>query len=260
MALFLIMENSMGIQEPYTVLIAEDDPDIIAVLKLYLENGGYKVESASDGREALQILDTKHVDIGIFDIMMPHMNGYELIRRVRETSNMPIIVLSAKKEDSDKILGLDLGADDYLTKPFNPLEVVARVRASLRRFYKLSGAGTGQEDALEAGPFRIDRRTMQLFKDGQEISVTPMELKIMLLLMSHPGRVYTKLQIYEAVSGECFAAEENTIMVHISNLRDKIEEDSKKPKYLITVRGLGYRFANQNELRKRAEERGGQAQ
>lgn len=226
-----------------TILIAEDDADIIEVLKLYLENQGYRVLSAQDGVSASHLVDTEIIDLGIFDIMMPRMNGYELIRKVRERYNFPIIVLSAKKEDSDKILGLDVGADDYLVKPFNPLEVIARVRAAFRRFYDLN---TGTREVQEIGTLHykeleINKQTLQLFKNGEEIRVTPTELRILMLLMQNPGRVYTKVQIYEHLRGEYFENDENTIMVHMSNLREKIENDSRNPEYLITVRGLGYK-------------------
>ncbi len=232
-----------------TILIAEDDPDIVEVLKLYLENQGYHVLTALNGMDAYQIVEREEVALGIFDIMMPKMNGYELIRKVRERYNFPIIVLSAKKEDSDKILGLDIGADDYLVKPFNPLEVLARVRAAFRRFYDLN---TGSREIQESEILRykdleINKQTLQLFKNGEEIRVTPTEMKLLMMLMKTPGRVYTKVQIYEYLRGEYFENDENTIMVHISNLRDKIEEDSKHPEYLLTVRGLGYKLGTARE-------------
>ncbi|MGI6056555.1 MAG: response regulator transcription factor [Bilifractor sp.] len=231
-------------EKQYTILIAEDDADIIEVLKLYLENQGYRILSAEDGAAAYRLIEKEKVDLGIFDIMMPKMNGFELIRKVREKYNLPIIVLSAKKEDSDKILGLDLGADDYLVKPFNPLEVVARVKAAFRRFYDLN-TGTDEvreQETLRYKELEINMQTLQLFKGGEEIKVTPTEIRILMLLMKNPGRVYTKVQIYEYLRGEYFENDENTIMVHISNLRDKIEDDPKKPEYLLTVRGLGYKL------------------
>lgn len=231
-------------EKQYTILIAEDDADIIEVLKLYLENQGYRILSAEDGAAAYRLIEKEKVDLGIFDIMMPKMNGFELIRKVREKYNLPIIVLSAKKEDSDKILGLDLGADDYLVKPFNPLEVVARVKAAFRRFYDLN-TGTDEvreQEILRYKELEINMQTLQLFKGGEEIKVTPTEIRILMLLMKYPGRVYTKVQIYEYLRGEYFENDENTIMVHISNLRDKIEDDPKKPEYLLTVRGLGYKL------------------
>ena len=214
------------------------------MLKLYLENQGYRILSAEDGAAAYRLIEKEKVDLGIFDIMMPKMNGFELIRKVREKYNLPIIVLSAKKEDSDKILGLDLGADDYLVKPFNPLEVVARVKAAFRRFYDLN-TGTDEvreQEILRYKELEINMQTLQLFKGGEEIKVTPTEIRILMLLMKNPGRVYTKVQIYEYLRGEYFENDENTIMVHISNLRDKIEDDPKKPEYLLTVRGLGYKL------------------
>lgn len=231
-------------EKQYRILIAEDDADIIEVLKLYLENQGYRILSAEDGAAAYRLIEKEKVDLGIFDIMMPKMNGFELIRKVREKYNLPIIVLSAKKEDSDKILGLDLGADDYLVKPFNPLEVVARVKAAFRRFYDLN-TGTDEvreQETLRYKELEINMQTLQLFKGGEEIKVTPTEIRILMLLMKNPGRVYTKVQIYEYLRGEYFENDENTIMVHISNLRDKIEDDPKKPEYLLTVRGLGYKL------------------
>ncbi len=230
----------------YKVLIAEDDPDIVEVLKLYLENAGFAVITAGDGAAAWQLLTECKPDIGLFDIMMPQMSGYELIRKVRADKNsLPVIFISAKREDSEKIIGLDMGADDYLTKPFNPLEVVSRVKANLRRYYELGAskeAASIPASELAAGDLRVDLRTLQLYKNGREVNVTPTELKILILLMRSPGRVFTKVQIYEQINGEYFENDENTIMVHVSNLRDKIEDDSKKPMYLQTVRGLGYRF------------------
>ncbi len=230
-------------KKQYTVLIAEDDPDIVEVLRLYLENAGYRVLAASDGVAAMEVLRRESVDVGLFDIMMPRMNGYELIRRVRSVSSIPILVISAKKEDSDKILGLDLGADDYLVKPFNPLEVLARVRSAVRRSYDLSGAAEDRDpESVSYADLRIDLAAMQLYKGDREIDLTPTELKILLLFMKNPGRVYTKVQISKYLNGEYYDADEKTIMVHISNLREKIEENPKKPRYILTVRGLGYKL------------------
>jgi DNA-binding response OmpR family regulator len=200
------------------------------------------VLAAPDGEKAYEILQKEKVDLGLFDIMMPKMDGYKLIRKVREFSNIPVIIISAKREDSDRIIGLDIGADDYLTKPFNPLEVVARVRSSLRRYYDLNPSVQPEGRELSFGDLRIDQEKMILYKGEEEISVTPTELRILMLLMKNPGRVYTKVQIAENLSGEYFLSEENTVMVHISNLRNKIEEDPKNPNYLVTVRGLGYKM------------------
>ncbi len=228
----------------YTILIAEDESDIIELLRLYLENAGYKVLGASDGVEAMEIIDSEHVDLAIFDIMMPRMDGYQLIRKVREAHNLPIMVLSAKNQDSDKILGLDLGADDYLTKPFNPLEIVARVRSALRRFYQLNDAAVDQQnDVIKVGDITLNKVSMTVEKNGEDLMLTPTEFKILAFLMQNPGRVFTRTQIYENVVGEYFESDDNTIMVHISKIREKIEDDSKKPEYLLTVRGLGYKIA-----------------
>ncbi|HAN50431.1 MAG TPA: DNA-binding response regulator [Lachnospiraceae bacterium] len=227
----------------YRILIAEDDGDIVEVLKLYLENQGYEVLAAPNGRIAYEIIQKEEVDMGIFDIMMPEMNGYELTREVRKTKNIPIIILSAKQEDSDKIIGLDIGADDYLTKPFNPLEVVARVKAQFRRYYQLNPEQVKVSDEeLVSGDLRIDMQSLTLYKKDEVVNATPTELKILILLMRHPGRIYTKVQIYEHLNGEYFENDENALMVHISNLRNRIEDDPKHPEYLLTVRGLGYKF------------------
>ena len=225
------------------ILIAEDDDDIVSILKLYLENAGYSVTACFNGEDALKEVENEP-DLCLFDIMMPKMNGYDLIREVRKKYVMPIIIISAKDKDSDKIIGLDLGADDYILKPFNPLEVVARVRSALRRYTRLNPAAAGDDPLLSSGDLEVDTSRMLLFKNGQEIKVTPTEIKLLVMLMRNPGRVYTKAQIYENLSGENFLSDENTIMVHISNLRNKIEDDPKKPRYLVTVRGLGYKFGS----------------
>lgn len=226
------------------VMIAEDDPDIVELLRLYLDNAGFKVCFAYDGLSALKLFDEEKPDIVIADIMMPGITGFELTKRIRETSGVPIIILSAKKLDSDKILGLDIGADDYVTKPFNPLEIIARVKANLRRVNKLSAPEPAEQsaDIIRIGDLSLDTKSLTLSKNGQDIPLTPTEYKILALLMESPGRVFTKMQIYERVNGEYFESDDNTMMVHISKLRDKIEDDSKKPKYLKTIRGLGYKF------------------
>ena len=231
-------------EKVYTILIAEDDADIVELLKLYLENAGYRVLSAPDGMAAYELLQQSDVDLAILDIMMPRMNGYELTKKIRCSNNIPIIILSAKNADSDKILGLDLGADDYLAKPFNPLEVVARVNSNLRRFYHLNDVTVTveAEKVLQVGELTLHTDSLQLFKNDVEIPVTPTEYKILAMLMEHPGHVFTKVQIYENIKGEYFESDDNTMMVHISKLREKIEEDSKNPKYLKTVRGLGYKM------------------
>ena len=228
----------------YTILIAEDDGDIVELLRLYLENSGYRVISAENGRKALELMRMEHVDLALLDVMMPQMDGYELTRRIRQISNIPILILSAKGQDYDRILGLNLGADDYLSKPFNPMEVVARIRSNLRRFYEL-GAAPGEEgkpDRLYLGELCLDAGAMTVTKNEEQIFLTPTEYKILLKLMRSPGRVYTKAQIYESINGEFFENDDKTMMVHISKLREKIEDDPKNPRYIKTVRGLGYKI------------------
>ena len=202
------------------ILIAEDDADIQEILKLYLENAGFTVIRADDGTAAFEKITQDWPDLVLVDIMMPGMNGFELTKRIRACSNIPIIIISAMNADSDKILGLDIGADDYVTKPFNPLEVVA----------------------LRVGELVLDTKRFMLTKNGEQIPLTPTEFKILMMLMENPGRVFTKMQIYERINGEYFESDDNTMMVHISKLRDKIGDDSKHPVYLKTIRGLGYKI------------------
>ena len=218
------------------ILIAEDDGDIRGLLRLYLEGEGFRVAEAADGQAALELARTENPDMAILDVMMPQLNGYEVTRALRRYSDIPILILSAKSQDNDKILGLNLGADDYVTKPFNPVEIVARVKAQLRR-----AARTGGE-VVRVGDLALDLSAMQLEKAGTLIPLTPMEYKILAILMRSPGRIFTKVQLYEGAAGEYFEGDDNTMMVHISKLRDKIEDDPKNPRYIRTVRGLGYRF------------------
>ena len=228
----------------YKILIAEDEQDIAELLKLYLENEGYCVFCAGNGVEALKILEREDISLAVLDIMMPRMDGYELTRRIRETSTIPILILSARDKSNDKILGLNLGADDYMAKPFDPLEIVARVNSNLRRFYQLNTEKPKREESyiLKVGDLSLDTQTLVLKKKGEEVLLTPMEYKILALLMKKPGTIYTKVQIYESTSGEYFESDDNTIMVHISNLRDKIEDNPKNPRYIKTIRGVGYKI------------------
>lgn len=229
----------------FNVLIAEDDEDIVKLLKLYLENEGFDVKWAKDGVEACEIFDKEKINLAIVDIMMPRMNGYELTKYIRNKSNIPIIILSAAQLDSDKIFGLNLGADDYMVKPFNPLELIARINAHLRRFYKLGNVQEKTNSKITIGELTLDTETLTLEKNGEPVNLTATEYKILALLMKSPGRVFTKMQIYEEVNGDYYATDDNTMMVHISNLRDKIEQDPKNPKYIKTVRGLGYKIERQ---------------
>ncbi len=230
----------------YKILIAEDDPDILELLRLYLESEGFVVVSAGNGIEALNLVETEILDLAVLDIMMPGLDGYALTRKIRQQSNIPIIILSAKNQDNDKILGLNLGADDYLTKPFNPMEIIARINSNLRRFYKLgSDTREATPTSFTVGELCLDTESMSITKNGQGIVLTPTEYKIMLKLMKTPGRVFTRTQLYESVNGEFFESDDNTMMVHISKLREKIEDDPKAPKYIKTVRGLGYKIEKQ---------------
>lgn len=230
----------------YRILVAEDDKDIAEVIKLYLENEEYEVVIASDGALAYEKVKEIQINMAVLDIMLPKMNGYELIKRIRQDSNMPILILSAKNLDSDKILGLDLGADDYMTKPFNPLELVARVKSNIRRYYSL-GSQTEPEREQEAhllkvGELTLDEDAVTLRKGEEIITITPTEYKMMALFMKAPGKVFTKMQIYQAVNGENYVNDDNTLMVHISNLRDKIEDNPREPRYIKNVRGIGYKI------------------
>ncbi len=219
-----------------TILVAEDDADIRGVLKLYLESEGFAVLEAADGEAALELARGSAPDLAVLDVMMPRLNGYEVTRALRRDSGIPILILSAKSQDNDKILGLNLGADDYIAKPFNPLEVVARVRALLRR------AGRGGVRELTAGELTLDTLSCTLTRRGEPVPLTPTEYRILAALMQSPGRIFTKVQLYEAASGDFFEGDENTMMVHISKLREKLEDDPKRPEYIITVRGLGYKL------------------
>ena len=234
----------------YTILIAEDDADIVSPLCLYLKNSGYRVITAGNGEDALSIVRREKVDLALLDVMMPRMDGYELTRRIRTVSNIPILILSARGQDYDRILGLNLGADDYLTKPFNPMEVVARIQANLRRFYELgAGKGARREDGkLQVGQLCLNPGEMSVSRAGQPVPLTPTEYRILHKLMKAPGRVYTRAQLYESINGEFTESDDQTMMVHISKLREKIEDDPKNPRYIITVRGLGYKLED-GELR-----------
>lgn len=226
----------------FNVLLAEDDEDIVKLIRLYLENEGFTVLWAKDGIEALDIFENQNVNIALVDIMMPRMNGYELTKCIRKKSNIPILILSAAQLDSDKILGLNLGADDYLVKPFNPLELIARINAQLRRFYRLGNAKVEDDSKVQIGELILDTQMLTLEKNGEPISLTATEYKILAMLMKSAGRVFTKVQLYETVNGGYYTSDDNTMMVHISKLRDKIEDDPKNPRYIKTVRGLGYKF------------------
>jgi len=224
------------------ILIAEDDEDIIELLRLYLEKDGYELVLATDGEEAFQKLLENKISLAILDIMMPKMNGYQLTKKIREKSQIPILILSARNQDSEKILGLDLGADDYLTKPFNPLEVLARVRSLLRRSYEFKVKDVEEDNIITIGEITLDDGARIVSKNGVEVQLTPTEYKILALLMQKAGRVFTKAQIYKCINGEYYQSDDNSLMVHIYRIREKIESDPKNPIYVKTIRGLGYKF------------------
>ncbi|WP_288229177.1 response regulator transcription factor [uncultured Faecalicoccus sp.] len=228
---------------PYKIMIAEDDEDIAELIALYLENDDFQVVQAQNGKEALERFEQMNIDLLIVDLMMPEINGYETIRKIREVSQIPILILSAKSMNQDKVLGLGIGADMYMTKPFDPLELVAQVKAMIRRSYRFSNLGQEPRSFfLKRGDLVYDPEKMCVKKAGKEISLTAYELKILVAMMKAPGRVFTRLQLYQVISRDFCQADEDTIMVHISRIRSKIEEDPSKPKYIKTVRGLGYRF------------------
>ena len=228
-----------------TILIAEDDEDIRQLVSLYIQNEGWTPLLAKDGEEAMRLSRTFHIDLAVLDLMMPKLDGYEVTKELRSSSNLPIIILSAKNMDTDKIRGLDLGADDYVTKPFNPMELIARIKSQLRRYYQLSANVRKEQQTYISGPLVLNLRTMTLTKNGERIALTPTEFKLLSILMASHATVFTKMQLYKAIAGSYFESDDNTIMVHISNLRDKIEDDPKNPKFIKTVRGLGYKFENE---------------
>lgn len=226
------------------ILVAEDETDIRNLLKLSLEQEGYQVLAVADGLAALELIREQTPDLAVLDIMMPRLDGLNLLRKIRETSNMPVIMLTARGEDMDKILGLGLGADDYLAKPFNMAELVARIAALLRRSHQY-GKSNGQEMAkapIISGDlvFDPDRATVTI--KGESLNLNAKEYKLLAFFMANPGRVFTRQQLYQSVWEEEPFAEDNTVMVHISNLRSKIEADPKNPARIITIRGIGYKF------------------
>jgi len=224
----------------YKILVADDDKDIRSVLTLYLEDAGYEVVEAADGSEALQALESQDIDLCLLDIMMPELDGYQVLKRTRETNDVPIIVVSAKGQDPEKILGLNLGADDYMVKPFNPLEAVARVNTNIRRAKGTVPQQRHSKPTLRCRDLELDRDACTLTRAGEPLALTPSEFRIMAMLMEHPGRVFTKQQIYECGWDEDYIAAENSVMVCISKLRSKLGDDPHA--YIKTIRGLGYRL------------------
>lgn len=226
----------------YRILVVDDEKDIRGVLALYLENEGYEVVEAADGRQALHVLETQPIDLCLLDIMMPELDGYQVLKRVRQVSDVPVIVISAKGQDPEKILGLNLGADDYMVKPFNPLEAVARVNSNIRRAKGMvpQQQQQGSTPKLRCRDLELDMDACSLTCNGGAVELTPVEYRIMALLMQHPGRVFTKQQLYEHGWEENYIAAENSVMVCISKLRSKLSDDPQA--YIRTIRGLGYRL------------------
>ena len=223
------------------VLIVDDDADIVRALKIYLSGQGYELYTAENGEQALEAVRTKKIDLVLMDIMMPKMDGITATVKMREITNVPIIFLSARSEDTDKILGLDIGADDYITKPFNPPEVIARVKSQLRRYTKLGGQ-TVEPDVCVIGGIELDDQRKRVTVDGTEVSLTPYEYGILKFLMSHPGKVFTSREIYKEVWQEDPFGSEGVVAVHIRHLREKIEINPSEPRYLKVVWGQGYQM------------------
>ena len=226
----------------YKILVCDDERDIVSALRIYLTSDGYEVYEAYNGREALAILSEQEVHLVLLDVMMPHMDGIQTMVKIRETSNVPIILLTAKSEDTDKILGLTVGADDYVTKPFNPVELQARVRSQIRR-YMLLGSGTQKKsEKLTIGGIELDDRAKEVTLDGEPVSLTKTEYNILKLLMEHPGQVFSPNQIYEKVWRDEAFGTDNTVAVHIRHLREKIEYNPAEPRFLKVVWGQGYKM------------------
>ena len=227
----------------YNILICDDERDIVSALKIYLSGEEYNLFAAYDGREALDIVRSNDIHLILMDVMMPQLDGIAATAKLREESNVPIIMLTAKSESGDKVLGLNVGADDYITKPFDPAEVVARVKSQLRRYTKLGAAPEPEKEGRwSVGPITLDEETKAITVDGEAVSLTPIEYNILRLLIKHPGRIYSSTQIYELVWNESALGAENAVSVHIRHLRQKIEIDPSEPRYLKVVWGLGYKL------------------
>ena len=224
------------------IMIVDDDRDIVAALEIYLTTSGYQVLSANNGREAVAQMERDPADLILMDVMMPQMDGIEATRRIRAHSNVPILFLTAKSEDVDLINGLNVGADDYITKPFKPMEVLARVRSHLRRYTQLGGQTKPDGDGITVGPIALNDLTKKVTVDGEPVNLTPLEFSILRLLMQHPGQVFSTAQIYEQVWNDPVLGSENTVAVHIRHLREKIEIDPAHPRHLKVVWGLGYKM------------------
>ena len=228
------------------ILVCDDDKEIVEAIEIYLTQDGHQVLEAYDGIEAVEILKKESVDLLIMDIMMPRMDGIRATLKIREENNIPIIILSAKSEDADKILGLNIGADDYITTPFNPLELVARVKSHLRRYMQLGSTTIKESEAVyTVGGLAINDDLKEVTVDGEPVKLTPIEYNILLLLVKHQGKVFSIDQIYENIWNENAVGVDNTVAVHIRHIREKIEINPKEPRYLKVVWGVGYKIEKQ---------------
>lgn len=224
------------------ILVCDDDKEIVEAIKIYLSQEGYNILTAYDGIEAIEVLKNNTVHLLIIDIMMPKMDGIRATVKIRETNSLPIIFLSAKSEDTDKILGLNIGADDYITKPFNPLELIARCKSALRRYTQLGNLNVDNNSIFKADGLVINDETKEVTVDGEQVKLTPIEYSILLLLLKNQGKVFSNDQIYESIWNEEAFGSDNTVAVHIRHIREKIEINPKEPKYLKVVWGIGYKI------------------
>lgn len=227
------------------ILVCDDDREIVDAIEIYLTQEGHTIYKAYDGVQALQILEDKEIQLLIIDVMMPRLDGIRATLQIRETSSIPIIILSAKSEDVDKILGLNIGADDYVTKPFNPLELTARVKSQLRRYTQLGNITNAGSQIYQVGELVIDDDLKQVTVDGETVKLTPIEYNILLLLVKNQGKVFSINQIYESIWNEDAIGADNTVAVHIRHIREKIEINPKEPRYLKVVWGVGYKIDKQ---------------
>lgn len=225
------------------ILICDDEKDIVSALTIYLQAEGYETVPAYNGREALQILRGQEVQLVLLDVMMPELDGISALSKIRQESNVPVILLTAKSEDTDKVLGLNVGADDYVTKPFNPVELIARVRSQLRRYLRLGG-GAAQGDTMKLGGIEIDDKKKTVTRDGEPVSLTPREYDILKFLMQHPGEVFSPSELYRRVWNEEPYGAESTVAVHIRHLREKLEITPAQPRWIKAVWGQGYKMEN----------------
>lgn len=225
------------------ILICDDDRDIVRALHIYLSNRDYELLEAYTGKEAVEIVRNEEVSLVLLDVMMPEMDGIAALRAIRRESNVPVILITAKSEDADKVLGLDVGADDYITKPFNPIEVLARVRSQLRRYTQLGGSDTSrQQEVLSRGGITLDDKTKQVTMDGEPVALTPTEYEILKLLMGHSRQVFSPKEIYSRVWKDNPIGSEGTVAVHIRHLREKLEIEPSEPRHFKVVWGQGYKF------------------